>query len=118
MEFPNGSTVLRDRRKPIKDPYNPDSTVPGKWSDRVDTIELPGAFIASSSSVGTASATRSQILTAKSLYLTDTTADVQAGDRIQDGTAIYEIEAVPTSDRNPFTGWQPVQEIPLKAVAG
>jgi len=116
MDFPHAQSVFRDRRKQIADPYNQSSTIPGPWADP-DTIQLEG-FVASSSSTAVPDATRTQILTAKSLYLSDPAADVITGDRIRAGTASYTVEAVPAADINPFTGWQPVVEIPLTGVTG
>lgn len=117
MEFPFGPTVYRDRRRPIPDPYNPASTVPGSWDGPLDTIAIPGAFVGSSSSVRVTDATRSQILTAKSLYC-DPDADVRAGDRIRADGVTYQVDAKPAADTNPFTGWRPPQEIPLKDPTG
>lgn len=124
MEFPFGQTVFRDRRALIPDPYNPSKQVPG--GDWGSSIQLAGAFVASSSSSSQRDATRAQILTSKSLYLGDTTADVVAGDRIRVGGTIgdlasgtaYLVEARPEADVNPFTGWQPVVEIPLTLTEG
>lgn len=116
MDFPDGQQVFRDRRKLIPDPYNPDSTTPGDWDDP-DTIDLEG-FVASSSSSSMSDATRNQVLTSKSLYLTDPSADVLVGDRIRWGNSKMYVEALPSADVNPFTGWQPVVEIPLSGVAG
>jgi hypothetical protein len=112
----NGATVHRDRRKAIADPRS-GRTKPGPWSD-VDTIDLENAFIGSSSSVASPDATRTPITTAKSLYLTDADADVKAGDRIRDGDDVYYVRVKPSADRNPFTGWQPVMEIPLENTEG
>lgn len=117
MGYPFGQTAVRERRKRIPDPYNPDAFIPGPWDDP-DVLQLPGAFVASSSSTSPSSATRSEILTTKSLYLTDATADVQAGDRIRVGATVYTVEVRPEADVNPWTGWQPAVEIPLKGVDG
>lgn len=117
MDFPFGEIVYRDRRKLIVDPYDPTSTTPGPWTDP-DTIELPGAFVASSSSASIPDPVRSQVITTKSLYLSDPAADVLTGDRIRSGSSTYSVDAKPEADRNPFTGWQPVQEIPLKLGEG
>lgn len=117
MDFPFGQTVYRDRRRPVADPYNPASTVPGSWNDPLDTVRLDEAFVASSSSVRVTDATRTQILTAKSLYC-DPDADVRAGDRIRVGDETYQVDAKPAADINPFTGWRPPQEIPLKEATG
>jgi len=117
MRFRHGQTVYRDRRRLIEDPYNPDSTTEGDW-DPALTVELKNSFVASSSSASLANATRVQILTSKSLYLSDPTADVRARDRIRSGTDEYIVEARPAADINPFTGWQPAVEIPLTLVEG
>ncbi|TFD58036.1 hypothetical protein E3T43_07255 [Cryobacterium sp. Hh7] len=116
MEFAAGQSVLCDRRKLITDPYNPDSTTQGPWSDAL-TISVDGAFIASSSSTAVSSATRTQILSEKSLYCPPE-ADVVEGDRVRLGARTYTVEAIPEADTNPFTGWQPVQEVPLTEVLG
>lgn len=130
MELPHGETVTRERRRPVMDPYDPTSSVPGSWKDPLDYLPLEGAFVASSSSTAPVSATRHQILTEKSLYLTEPTADVVAGDRIRRGGVLDEDTGVwsggevlyvnvrAAGDTNPFTGWQPVVEIPLDMAEG
>lgn len=118
MEFPFGEQVVRERRMPIIDPYDPGAAVPGSWGDPLDVLVLEGAFVASSSSTAPLDATRSQILTEKSLYLTDPHADVLAGDRIRRGAEVLYVNVRPTADTNPFTGWQPVVEIPLDMSEG
>ena len=117
MDFDYGQTVYRDRRRQITDPYNPGTTVEGDF-DPALTVALEGAFVASSSSSSLANATRVQILTAKSLFLTDPTADVRARDQIRVGTDTYQVEERPAADMNPFTGWQPAVEIPIVLVEG
>lgn len=117
MQFEHGQTVHRDRRKSIPDPYNPANPKPGPWSD-ADTIDLADAFVASSSSNASSDAIRSQVLSTKSLYVTDPYVDVQVGDRIRVGSSIFYVNEIPESDVNPFTGWQPVKEIPLDHTLG
>jgi hypothetical protein len=126
MDFPFGQTIYRDRRDQVTDPYNPSRTADGDW-DAALTITLAGAFIASSSSVSPSDATRDEILTNKSLYVTDPAADVRPRDRIRtagmafdgsDGTRPFYVRVRPDADINPFTGWQPVVEIPLELVEG
>lgn len=119
MEFQFGVTVYRLRPKAVWDQYS-NSFIPGNWDDP-DELELPGAFIAQSSTAIVTSEARTQALEEKSLYLTDTEADVQVGDRIRQGTAgpaAFLVDGVPTADTNPFTGWQPAREIPLRAATG
>lgn len=130
MEFRGGETVVRERRQPVTDPYDPDTQVPGSWEDPLAYLELEGAFVASSSSTAPVDATRSQILTEKSLYCTDPSVDVQPGDRIRRGGTFDEdagtwsggdvlyINVRPVADTNPFTSWQPVVEIPLDMSEG
>lgn len=125
MRFPHGQKVFRDRRALAVDDYSDTETRSGDW-DPALTITLEGAWVASSSSTAPSDATRSQILTAKSLYLTDPTADVQPLDRIRDGGTAedldsgthYSVDVVPEADTNPFTGWRPVKEVPLENVRG
>ena len=116
MTFAFGQAVRRHRQKRIVDPYDPSETTPGGWKDP-DSITIEGGFIGSSSSAAVASATRTQIISGKSLYC-DPSYDVLPGDRIESGPRMYDVDAVPEADVNPFTGWQPVQEIPLKEVLG
>ena len=130
MEFPFGEQVVRERRQPVTDPYDPGTQVPGSWEGPVAYLELEQAFVASSSSTALVDATRSQILTEKSLYCTDPSVDVQAGDRIRRGGTFDEdtetwsggevlyVNVRPAADTNPFTGWQPVVEIPLDMTEG
>jgi hypothetical protein len=117
MQFPHGELVERGRRPLVDDPYNPERQVPGEWAD-AETIELEEAFVASSSAAAVPDATRSQILGSKSLYLTDVDADVKVGDRIRAGSRTYYVNSIPEADVNPFTGWQPAQEIPLDLTLG
>jgi len=119
MEFEHGVTVYRLRRKPVWDRYS-NSDIPGDWDD-ADELALPDAFIAQSSTAIVTSIARTQALEEKSLYLTDPDADVQVGDRIRpgaDGPAPFQVDGVPAADTNPFSGWQPVREIPLRAITG
>lgn len=119
MEF--DGVVTRWRRLLIPDPREPDRMIPGEWADAVPT-PVEGAWVASTSSAATRSENRLQVMTAKSLFLDDPEADVQAGDGISvrsgaDGPE-YVVEAVPEADCNPFTGWQPVREVPLVSYRG
>ena len=112
MSFPFGQSVLRDRRPRVPDPYNPQRTTWGTWAS-ADTATIEGAWIASSSSTRTQTATRAQILTEKSLFCRSD-ADVLPGDRIRAGTETYYVTVKPAADANPFTGWTPVLEVPLE----
>lgn len=130
MEFPFGEQVVRERRQPVIDPYDPGASVPGSWEDPLAYLEVEQAFVASSSSTAPVDATRSQILTEKSLYCTDASVDVQPRDRIRRGGTLDEdtgiwsggevlyVNVRPTADTNPFTGWQPAVEIPLDMTEG
>jgi len=111
-------TVTRQRRRTVPNPYNPDSPIPGSWDEPLDEQSLPGSWISSSSSIAPASATRSQIITAKSLFCSDPSVDVQAGDRIIAPGGPYYVHVRPEADVHPFTGWQPPVEIPLELSEG
>lgn len=115
MYLPFGREVIRERRTLVYDPYTEEQTA-GDWTNP-DQITLEEAFVASSSSVNVTDATRTQLVTAKSLYC-DQGADVKAGDRIRVGAEVWSVPAKPEADTNPFTGWQPPQEILLEEVQG
>lgn len=111
MQFDYGQRVTRERAKPVIDPYS-GKPIGEDWSDP-DVLELVDAFVSSSTSSANNSEVREQVTTAKSLYLDDPDADVRKGDRIRTPGHLYVIEVLPEADVNPFTGWQPVREVPL-----
>lgn len=114
MRFPHGRTVYRLRPGQELDPYAEKET-PSDWGTP-EVLPLRGAFIAQSSTSTLSDPTRSQALEAKSLYCQPGD-DVQKGDRIRDGDTddapVYTVDGIPAADTNPFTGWQPVREVPL-----
>lgn len=114
--FPAGESVVRLRRKEVTDPYSGQTTL-GDWSDPAEAA-IDGAFVASSSTSARSDASRTELLEEKSLYLDDPAADVQAQDRIRAGGVVYLIDGMPSADTNPWTGWQPLREIPLKRWVG
>lgn len=114
--FPAGESVVRLRRKEIADPYSGQLTL-GDWSDPTE-VTLDGAFVASSSTTSQSEAGRTELLEEKSLYLDNPGADVQAQDRIRAGGVVYLIDGMPSADTNPWTGWQPLREIPLRRDTG
>ncbi|MET4094569.1 hypothetical protein [Arthrobacter sp. UYCu712] len=116
MFLPFGGAVERLRRRLVVDPYSREQTQ-ADWTDPL-RLSLDGAFVASSSGTAQVSEDRSYIITTKSLYLTDAGADVLAGDRIVSAGITYKVPTKPEADTNPFTGWQPVLEIPLQEVTG
>lgn len=118
MTFPHGETVVRERRRPVPSPYNPDKTVPGSWDDDLDVLELSSCFVDSASSSSVNDATREPVSTSKSLYSTDPSVDVRVGDRIRRGGDVFYVREPTEADTNPFTGWRPVVEIPLSMEEG
>lgn len=119
MEF--DGVVYRWRRKRVPDKYNPAKQTVGPWSE-ADVVPIEGAAVLSSSGAALRNEDRVGALTLKSLYLDDPEADVQKGDGISlspGGTSPeFQIEVLPQADSNPFTGWQPVREVPLKGAEG
>lgn len=122
--FGNGVTVFRDRRPTSTDPYNPVRTEPGDWAG-ASSIAIEGAYIGPASSVAVADPTRAQVQEQLALFCAPT-ADVQRGDRIREGGTLenltsgiaYMVRELPDAPRNPWTGWQPVLEVPLERVVG
>ena len=116
--FPEGEAVHRLRAGRTWDPYA-EKWVEGDWNNP-DVLELPGAFIAQSSTSEAGDATRTTVLEAKSLYCKPDD-DVQEGDRIRQGGPdgpVYPLDGIPAADTNPWTGWRPVREIPLARALG
>ena len=104
MPFVDVFTVARPATRP--DPYNPDTTITDWTQATVWTVE---GFLASASSTETGGDPGQQRLdTEKILTIPDPEADIMRGDRVTapDGTT-YEVQGVPSTDRNPFTGWHP-----------
>ncbi len=126
MEFPYGETLYRDRRGRITDPYNPARTIAGDWDDdSMESIPLPGCYLAQPAATALPGATREEIAVARDLRLADNSLDVQPGDRIRRGTTVppvprdvYYVQVRPEPLRNPFTGWQPPLAIPLSQTEG
>lgn len=119
MTFPAGKTVYRLRARPVLDPYS-NKPISADWDDPL-VLEIPGAFIAQTSSSMTAGASREQATESKSLFC-DGAFDIQKGDRIRDGaegSPVYTIDGIPpAADSNPWTGWTPPREIPLTRSQG
>ncbi|WP_030147683.1 hypothetical protein [Mycetocola saprophilus] len=119
MNFPHGRTVYRLRPGPLEDPYSGE-VILGDW-DNPDILQIPGAFVAQTSTSMLAGASREQALESKSLFCA-ANVDVQKGDRIRaggDDEPIYSIDGIPpAADVNPWTGWAPAREIPLTRAVG
>lgn len=112
--LPFGQSVKRRRRRMVLDDYSQENTL-GDWTDPLPDVVLEDAFVASSSGTAQTSEDGTYVITTKSLYC-GPDADVLAGDRIIDGATTYDIPHKPEADTNPFTGWQPLAEIPLREV--
>lgn len=119
MFFPFGTTVYRLRAGMVRDPYSDEETR-SDWDNPEEPLEIPGAFIAQTSTTLLATATREQAAESKSLFC-EGTFDVQKGDRIREGETgpVYQIDGIPpAADSNPWTGWTPPREIPLTRYVG
>lgn len=116
MELPFGTTPVRQRARPVLDPYSQEPT--GEDWDNPIELPLPGSFVAQTSTSLLSSASRAQAAEAKSLFC-DGAFDIRKGDRIRTGDVIYTIDGIPpAADTNPFTGWTPPREIPLTRAVG
>ena len=119
MTFAHGRTVYRLRAGVRVDRYSKKESR-SDWDAPV-LLEIPGAFVASTSTSMLGSATRQQASEAKSLYCSGDF-DVQKGDRIRvgaEGGPVYTIDGIPPdADTNPFTGWTTEREIPLSRYVG
>lgn len=117
MTFPHGQTVQRRRRALTADPYNATHQVRGgAWGD---PVALAGVFVAESSASFTSSATREQRTVLVSLF-GPPDMDVIPGDQITApgfDTPFY-VHEIALAGKNPWSGWQPVKEIPLELTEG
>lgn len=111
-----GRPLKRLRAPLVEDPYNPSRTVPD-WDGELDALAFKG-FIATTSSVMSPDGAREQAVTTVTLTVADPTVDIRRGDRIKDGDHVYTVDVVPSTDANPFTGWQPTLEVGLQEVEG
>ena len=107
----------RQRRKQVVDPYDPDSSTLGDWTD-TDDIQVDGA-LASLTSVEQDDAVRSEVLSTAQFVSDNPTLDVKRGDRLlsSDGRK-WNVVGYPTRDVNAFTGWQPTLVAALQEVVG
>jgi hypothetical protein len=118
MQFTHGDLVERLRSETYEDPYS-GTDVDGDWSSP-DVEVIPNAWIAQSSTSRFEDISRTQFLEQVSLYCPPEV-DLRKTDRIRvggEGGTVYEIEGIPHAPRNPFTGWQPVREVPLGREVG
>ena len=111
------SRFTRQRRKQVVDPYDPDSSTLGDWTD-TDDIQVDGA-LASLTSTEQDNAARSEVLSTAKFVSDNPNIDVRRGDRLlaSDGRK-WNVVGYTTRDRNPFTGWQPTLVAALQEVVG
>ncbi|MHA3682787.1 hypothetical protein ACXR2W_00800 [Leucobacter sp. HY1908] len=119
MQF-DGS-VLVFRRRMVENPANPVRPIPGPWSE-ADSWELEGASLQSTGGVEMRGDGRLGSIATVTLYLDNPDADLRKGDGVAaalDAVAPdFVVNVVPVVNRNPFTGWTPAREVPLKEVNG
>lgn len=116
--YSHGEPVTRERRKPVTDPYDPASTVPGTWEDPLDVLPLEKCYVDFGSSSSSPDATREPVSTTTTLFCPDPDVDVKVGDRIRRGADEWYVNERPGDYTNPFTGWRPPLEIPLDLEEG
>jgi phosphatidylserine decarboxylase len=107
----------RQRRKQVVDPYDPDSSTLGDWTD-TDDLQVNGA-LASLTSTEQDDAVRSEVLSTAQFVSDIPDLDVRRGDRLlaSDGRK-WNVVGYPTRDMNAFTGWQPTLVAALQEVVG
>lgn len=111
-------TVYRLRAGLVFDEYS-ETYKRADWTEP-EELALPGAFIDRSSTAMVVTANRTQALESLSLFCA-ADVEIELTDRIRDGESggrVYSIDGVPAAPTNPFTGWQPVREVPLGLALG
>lgn len=111
----HGETITRLRRKMVEDPYSGELTQ-GHWED-ADELPIDGAAVAASSTTEPALPNRQMVITTMSVY-GPPGMDVLPADRIRDSQGLWEVTGENAAWKNPFTGWRPGDELPLKRVVG
>ncbi len=111
----NGETVARLRRKLVTDPYSGEATM-GTWAD-ADELSIEGCAVAPSSTNEPINSNRQMVITTMSVY-GPADMDVQAADRIRSRSGLWEVTGDNAAWLNPFTGWRPGDEFPVKKVTG
>ncbi|WP_315913582.1 hypothetical protein [Arthrobacter sp. lap29] len=103
------------RRKLVQDPYSGEMTQ-GSWADP-DELAIEGASVAPSSTTEQQTSNRQTVITSMSVY-GPPGMDVLPADRIRDSQGLWEVTGETAAWKNPFTGWRPGDELPVKKVVG
>lgn len=119
MQFDGAVRVFRRRMQP--NPANPARPVQGPW-ETADSWVLSGAALLSSAGVEVRGDGRLGAIGLATLHLDNADADLRKGDGVAasvDADAPdFVVNVVPVANRNPFTCWAPVREVPLREVTG
>ena len=111
MIFDHATPFVRLRAGRKEDPYTPGHYT-DDW-DKPDELDLEG-FISHEASNETQDLNRRELSEAATLTIADPTADVKLGDRIREPSGrLWEVQAIPANDVNPFTGWRPTLVVRL-----
>lgn len=111
----DGETVVRLRRRLVRDPYSNEETL-ADWSDP-DELEVEGVAIGPSSSVETFTLGREQVITQTSIYF-GPDEDILPEDRIRARSGIWDVVGEVPQLVNPFTSWSPGAELGIRKVRG
>lgn len=115
MDFDTPQAFVRLRPQSSADSYNPQSQA-ADWTQPTNDLDIEEASLSSSSSQRTPNGNREQTTSTAYLTVADPDADIRLGDRIRtkpDDGRLWEVTGFPSSDINPFTGWQPTLEVSL-----
>jgi len=111
----HGEPIVRLRRQLVADPYSGELTQ-GRWED-AEELPIVGAAVAASSTTEQASPNRQIVITSMSVY-GPPGMDVLPADRIRAGSGLWDVTGENAAWMNPFTGWRPGDEFPVKRVSG
>lgn len=111
----DGETVVRLRRRLVRDPYSNEETL-ADWSDP-DELEVEGVALGPSSTVEPSALGREQVVSQMSVYC-GPDEDILPEDRIRARSGVWDVVGEVPPFVNPFTAWSPGAELAIRKVRG
>ena len=116
FDYPQAYEIISPGAKTDVYTVGSNETIPD-WDNAV-TRTLYG-FVTHTSSVQGSDLNRSELSETATLTFDSPVADIRRGDRVREPDGrLWEVNSVPVSETNPFTGWNPVTWVGLRRWEG